>query len=623
MNFFTMNNKLGCGYKSYPLSDIAVSVEYPGEHYDTIKLKSTAWQKSKNGLTATTEIKGVGAVTLRVTKRNGGLILQAALKTNSDFEARKLSAFVISGVTPIHADVMSFNALHSYHHLRTFEMESNVKTVATVSNQKERAVDYMAFKGNYNGKKDIYGVFGFISFAQHFGEITLCENGVFQIRTNLENATYAPDTTIKTDKCFFYAERGNKDILSVYGREIAKENKAEPLTDIPTGWCSWYYYGSGISQDIILENARLLKQNSLPVKYVQIDDGWQNNNGDWEANEKFPDGMKALADNIRREGFIPGIWFSPFLFSPESKVFKEHPEWFIHRPDGTTDSRRFIDYSIKGAREWLAGVARKLSVEWGYRYIKIDYITPGISDYGYKKKDFNSIKNFREAIKTVRSAVTEDTLILNCTSSVSASAGLSDSVRVSVDIFEGWDSLKYVANQVLCRYFTSEFIVPDPDCLMVRTESQHDSEAFRICTRDENEIRTFVTFISAAGGTLMLSDKLALLTDADIEKIKTLFPINSKPAKPLDLFERAVPSILYYGERDGLEIYALFNWEDKTDTLELKFNSKRYVKGFYSGKEYSVPRIFSIKLEPHSCEVVYVAKNKEDLPKAGNGILPE
>ncbi len=623
MNFFVMNNKLGCGYKSYPLTDIAVSVEYHGEHYDIIKIKSTEWTKAKNGLTASTEVKGVGAVTLRVTKRNGGLILQATLKTASDFKARKLSALIISGVTPIHADVMSFNALHSYHHLRTFEMASDVKTVATVRNQKENAVDYMAFRGNYNGKKDIYGVFGFISFAQHFGEIALCENGAFQIRTNLENAVFEPDTIVKTDKCFFFAERGNKDILSVYGREIAKENKVEQPSEPPTGWCSWYYYGNGISQDIILENAKLLKQNDVPVKYIQVDDGWQNNNGDWEANEKFPDGMKALADNIRNEGFVPGIWFSPFLFSAESKVFAEHPEWFIRQSDGTTDGRRFIDYSIKGAREWLAGVARRLSLEWGYRYIKIDYITPGISNYGYKKKDFNSIKNFREAIRTIRSAVTEDTLILNCTSSVNASAGLSDSVRVSVDIFEGWDSLKYVANQAFCRYFTSEFIVPDPDCLMVRTEGQHDSEAFRICTRNENEIRTYVTFINAAGGALMLSDKLALLSNSDIEKIKTLFPINSKPAKPLDLFERAVPSILYYGERNGLEMYALFNWEDKADTLELKFKGKRYLKGFYSGREYCVPQLFSIKLEPHSCEVVYVAKNKEDLQKAGKSIIPE
>ena len=87
---------------------------------------------------------------------------------------------------------------------------------------------------------------------------------------------------------------------------------------------------------------------------------------------------------------------------------------------------------------------------------------------------------------------------------------------------------------------------------MVRLPSQHDSETFRLCTRNEREIRTFVTFMSAAGGTLMLSDKLSLLDRKAFDLIKVLFPLNEKPAKPLAYFERDIPSVLSYGEHKGV-----------------------------------------------------------------------
>ena len=53
------------------------------------------------------------------------------------------------------------------------------------------------------------------------------------------------------------------------------------------------------------------------IQYLVIDsgwygkmDGWWNCIGDWDVNEeKFPGGMKPIADYIRSKGMIPGLWF--------------------------------------------------------------------------------------------------------------------------------------------------------------------------------------------------------------------------------------------------------------------------------------------------------------------------
>ncbi len=622
MYLFFKDDKLCCYYKNFIVSDLGVKLEFRGQHYNMLDEKNGAWTIEKNGKLAKSVVENVGTFELRVSKSDGGLILQAALRTAKEFQARNCYRLYITGFLPIRANSVLFNNPQVIGRIRDFEMGSAPRECAMVKNQTETGGQYMAFSCAANGRKGYYGVLGFTTFNELFGEITLCENGNFEAYANIEEACVYPESVVKTDKCFLYIKRGDADILTAYGKRIAKDNPLKKRCELPTGWCSWYYYGPSISQEKILENTKLAKAYNLPIKYIQIDDGWQKCYGDWEENEHFSMGMKALADEIKANGFTPGIWITPFVFAPDSKTFQEHPEWFIRQPNGELHPNRLIDYSIKGAREWLYETAKKISKEWGYRYIKIDLVTYRLAITGYKKKGFNALKNFRTAIEVMRSAVTEDTVFLTCTSPLGASAGYAEGVRISYDIFERWDSLKDVAKQVFQRYYIAEYINSDPDCLMVRTKTQHDDEAFRICTRDEREIRSFVTFMSAAGGAVMLSDKLSLLGDAEIEKIRTLFPINKKPAKPLDLFERDIPSVLSYGKRGNFEMYALFNWENCEDTITVDLGEEKYVKRYYSGEIYEKTRTFKVKLLPHDSEIIYVADDKKEFDKLGSSIMP-
>lgn len=612
MSFSINNGQLCFRYKKFAIENLSVILEYRGNHHNKPSVGSGIW--AIDGSKAVSMVEGVGKFTLTAKKTDGGIAFNAYLRTANEFCSRKCVRLIISGRMPIKAEKFLYNEIGEEFTLCDFDMLSKSKLTATVANQKATAMQYVAFKGRTKERANYYGVLGAVTFNEHFSVIELCENGEFTAFADFEENIIEPNSLLKTDTFFLCIEYNNPDILSEYGKKIAKCNPIE-RGDAVTGWCSWYYYGSGISEQIILENMRQAKANEIPIKYVQIDDGWQKNYGDWEENEKFQNGMKHLADEIKKAGYVPGIWFSPFLVDEHSELAKNHPDWFVQGENGKPLPELYIDYSVKGAREWLYRLAKKFSQEWGYRYIKIDLISLKLAMTGYKKKGFNALKNFKTAIKIMRSAVTGDTRFMTCTCPMGASAGIAECLRISGDIFERWISLKDIARQVLRRYFMAEYINTDPDCLMVRHENQHDDEAFRICTRTDEEIQTFINFMSVAGGAIMLSDKLSLLGKEDIDRIKTLFPINQKPAKPLDIFDKDIPSVFYYGESGEFEMYALFNWENYEDTLTIDLKGEKYAKTYYENKAYEKAKTFEMTLKPHTSEIVYVAKNMGDFNK--------
>lgn len=75
----------------------------------------------------------------------------------------------------------------------------------------------------------------------------------------------------------------------------------------------------------------------LGVELFVVDDGWfvkrntdQAALGDWrEDPEKFPDGLASLAGKIRGMKMGFGIWFEPEMVSPDSDLYRAHPDWII------------------------------------------------------------------------------------------------------------------------------------------------------------------------------------------------------------------------------------------------------------------------------------------------------
>ena len=73
------------------------------------------------------------------------------------------------------------------------------------------------------------------------------------------------------------------------------------------------------------------------IEMLVMDDGWYGNRfderrslGDWFVNEKkLPGGLKALVDEVNGLGMKFGIWFEPEMISPDSDLYRAHPDWAI------------------------------------------------------------------------------------------------------------------------------------------------------------------------------------------------------------------------------------------------------------------------------------------------------
>ena len=82
------------------------------------------------------------------------------------------------------------------------------------------------------------------------------------------------------------------------------------------GWNSWNTFGENISENLILETARVMKEEGYLDKgyrYIVIDDCWslkeRDEKGRLQADPaKFPRGMRALSDDLHAMGFLFGMY---------------------------------------------------------------------------------------------------------------------------------------------------------------------------------------------------------------------------------------------------------------------------------------------------------------------------
>ncbi len=77
--------------------------------------------------------------------------------------------------------------------------------------------------------------------------------------------------------------------------------------------------------------------SKLGIEMLVMDDGWfgyrEDDNtslGDWIVNEsKLKGGLKYLVDEVNKRGMKFGIWFEPEMISPDSDLYRAHPDWAI------------------------------------------------------------------------------------------------------------------------------------------------------------------------------------------------------------------------------------------------------------------------------------------------------
>jgi alpha-galactosidase len=153
---------------------------------------------------------------------------------------------------------------------------------------------------------------------------------------------------------------------------------------------TWVPFKAKINEQLIKELAKSAADAGM--KEFIIDDGWADNYGDWTIDKtKFPNGLKPVFDYIKSLGMKPGLWVSVGSASPQSKVFKAHPEWFVLNEKQKPFNLHIEDSTIvtacfsTGWYDYIKGVLQKLSLEYGLEYLKLDF-TVVTSPYRFDNK---------------------------------------------------------------------------------------------------------------------------------------------------------------------------------------------------------------------------------------------
>lgn len=162
-------------------------------------------------------------------------------------------------------------------------------------------------------------------------------------------------------------------------------------------WCAWGY-GRDFTKSQILKTLPTVKK--LGFGWVTIDDGWQNNLGDWTPDRvKFPGGEKdfeAFVDSIHSYGLKVRIWWCPLAaqdssygaaYYPErikefgmgiqSRLAAVHPDWFLldtagRRVQVSWWNAYTLCPALPQVREYYRAFVRKAIVEWKIDGFKMD-----------------------------------------------------------------------------------------------------------------------------------------------------------------------------------------------------------------------------------------------------------
>ena len=404
-----------------------------------------------------------------------------------------------------------------------------------------------------------------------------------------------PSQQEKQQRVFSWESRG-ESIELVFRPRFYQKHKGfayfKPWTykvwkDSVTGYCTWWAYRGGFTQETLDAMLEVFVEKHLPdfgYDYMQFDNCYQHGNGsaprNWlNWNKKYPGGWKYAIKTIREAGMKPGIWVHR-VHRPSDpgvkEIIEKHPDWFVPGADGkphhqrgfcslNTLNKEAVDNMI---RALYSGLAKQ-----GWDYVKID----GTGDLLRAYQNKNCAEFFKnhpttpeQSLRTwdiiAREELGPDVYVLACHTVGNARVviGLVDGGRLSNDGFQP---------RTLAQYNFLEGVAwrGDPDHCDVMGTWLMDEDAMMavFATEAPVPVRTIVrpAICAMAGGVLMVSDKVEVYKDdRNIEGMKRSAPVLfTVPGQLYDCGRRTVPWWLQEIDRpfDHWSVLARFQWGEK------------------------------------------------------------
>lgn len=340
--------------------------------------------------------------------------------------------------------------------------------------------------------------------------------------------------------------------LEEYAAIMGRINSAR-TNSIVNGWCNWFFTYEHITEDEVIRNAEFASRVLKPygLEYIQVDEGFQKWHGEWDGNDRFPHGMKWLADRIHTLGLKPGLWIAPYVISEPTDVFRNHKEWLIKHPDGSlkrvgpwpgedTDwarnenpKRYGLDITHPGAAEWMSNLFDKVSKQWGYEMIKVDFVDWSLlSAHHYYDPSVSRAMVYRKGFEIIRKAAGDECHLQDCGPGP-VTVGLLDSMRIELDQNYGF------AAEAWNQYFNSTGSAPAAAKRYYFHKRTWINDADHLCISmlSPSQAKAAASLLALTGGNIISGDRLSDLDPVKVEIFKKTLPSYGEAARPVDLFD--------------------------------------------------------------------------------------
>lgn len=181
-----------------------------------------------------------------------------------------------------------------------------------------------------------------------------------------------------------YTDKGLTSLSHIYNKAINDrlirgkyKNARRPV--LLNSWEACYFS---------FDEARLLKIGKcaadLGIELLVIDDGWfgkRNTDncslGDWVIDrKKLPNGLDNIYKMLKENNCGLGIWFEPEMVSPDSDLYRAHPDWCLHienRPRSEGRHQLMLNLSRPEVCDYLYDSIAKILDSGMISYVKWDF----------------------------------------------------------------------------------------------------------------------------------------------------------------------------------------------------------------------------------------------------------
>jgi len=392
------------------------------------------------------------------------------------------------------------------------------------------------------------------------------------------------------------------------------------------GWGSWDYYFTSIDEEGVKENVDFIYNDdflSKKVKYIAIDDGWQQREGDWKEGMRFPSGLSKTVDYIKEKGYRAGIWTAPTRLHCLCGTVMRRNSFLIRDKYGDPIMDDVVFYvadpTHPEGEKYLREIYTYLK-SCGFEYYKIDFVDNMMSCDRFYDKNAGHFDALRKLFSIIRECVGDDSHIMGCSLPCGYGGAGIDSRRTSLDIHNTWKHIKKCTENYFPQFASHRSIFQnDLDYLLVRgkdTSFEEDTNVFNPYAgkykneptaefrwRDGedflyDEAKFWCATILMSGSSVIIGDRMSVLNEKGLNLIKkTLENVDFISAVP-DVYGGTLPSIW----RKNGWLY-IFNYAEEEVEFCVSATGK-YVEIFDNEEYEAKDGCLKVKLQAHTCLVL-------------------